>query len=287
MATFSNAGIQNNITWASNTPNITNFTDYDIEQGILYRSELVSSQVNGALQMLSTAARWNQFGGGYWSPNSTYDAGNTCRMAVMIGNKYHISEFMATKQTINVCPVNTAVVTTNFFSSGYMYLIVNTDLTQIRDNINDGWVLIDYYASYIEDLINNFKTNIAQQLETTKNEIVRKLTPSWYNFGSIGGGSWDLNLGIGNDLYNCFSVTLTAAVSFRNIITTGSTEKSGLLVILNGGNYLNSMFTDSRCIFTFDVPFPVFPSNTSGGTQYLALPYYYVPSMNKIFFTRV
>lgn len=286
MAILDKNGYDYNKSWAAETPNVNQLTEYDRDMGILYRSEIISAQVNGALQHISNGTRWAMYGAGYYTPNTTYDIGNICKIAFKMGNgKFYLAEFICKNQVVNVCPVKD--LTPLYFDCGFMYFEIQ-DFNVLRTKVADGWEVMDYFIAYLEGMIADFQKQITKQLEDTKNEIINKLTPTWYNFGSIKGGSWDLNLAIGNDQYNNFLVTCTANVSLRNIIITGATEKSGLLIFLNGFNYVTGMFSDVKAVYTFDVPYPTPPYNTGEGKTYIGMPYYFTPKAgNKVFFTRI
>lgn len=73
MANITNKPIQN--IWASNTTNIEPSSTAD-NQGILYGADIVSNQLNGALNTLSNQVAFNQYNGGQYSADLTYNVGN-------------------------------------------------------------------------------------------------------------------------------------------------------------------------------------------------------------------
>lgn len=73
MANITNKPIQN--IWASNTTNIEPSSTAD-QQGILYGADIVSNQLNGALNTLSNQVAFSQYNGAQYSADLTYNVGN-------------------------------------------------------------------------------------------------------------------------------------------------------------------------------------------------------------------
>ncbi len=73
MANITNNPIKN--IWASNTTNIEPSSTADT-QGILYGADIVSNQLNGALNTLSNQVAFNQYNGGQYNSDLSYNVGN-------------------------------------------------------------------------------------------------------------------------------------------------------------------------------------------------------------------
>ena len=73
MANITNKPIKN--IWASNTSNIEPSSSADT-QGILYGADIVSNQLNGALNTLSNQVAFNQYNGGQYNSELSYNVGN-------------------------------------------------------------------------------------------------------------------------------------------------------------------------------------------------------------------
>lgn len=73
MANITNKPIKN--IWASDTTNIEPSSTADT-QGILYGAEIVSNQLNGALNTLSNQVAFNQYNGGQYNSELSYNVGN-------------------------------------------------------------------------------------------------------------------------------------------------------------------------------------------------------------------
>ena len=73
MANITNNPIKN--IWASNTTNIEPSSSADT-QGILYGADIVSNQLNGALNTLSNQVAFNQYNGGQYNNELSYNVGN-------------------------------------------------------------------------------------------------------------------------------------------------------------------------------------------------------------------
>lgn len=94
MANITNKPIQN--IWASNTTNIEPSSSAD-QQGILYGSDIVSNQLNGALNTLSNQVAFSQYNGGQYSADLTYNVGN------VVSLYYRKSNGMNYSQTLFKC----------------------------------------------------------------------------------------------------------------------------------------------------------------------------------------
>ncbi|GAA8586134.1 hypothetical protein oki149_12310 [Helicobacter pylori] len=73
MANITDKPIQN--VWASKTTNIEASSNADA-QGIQYGAEIVSNQLNGALNTLSNQVAFNQYNGGQYNNALSYNVGN-------------------------------------------------------------------------------------------------------------------------------------------------------------------------------------------------------------------
>ncbi len=73
MANITDKPIQN--IWASQTTNIEASSNADA-QGIQYGAEIVSNQLNGALNTLSNQVAFTQYNGGQYNRDLSYNVGN-------------------------------------------------------------------------------------------------------------------------------------------------------------------------------------------------------------------
>lgn len=89
MANITNKPIQN--IWASNTTNIEPSSNADT-QGILYGSDIVSNQLNGALNTLSNQVAFSQYNGGQYSADLTYNVGNVVSVYYRQSNGMNYSQ---------------------------------------------------------------------------------------------------------------------------------------------------------------------------------------------------
>ena len=270
--------------WASGTSNVMTFTDIEKSQGIIFKSEIISNQVNGVLKDISNAVRWCQFNGAYYQANTTYDIGNQCAVIVKLKdfNQYVRINFYAINQVTNVPPL-TADVSSVETPGGY--LIYESDsLDVLKTKLSPGWAIDTYLIDYFTA---KFKA-LEKALTDKVNEAIERTKDKWRNLGNVG-GTWNFNLGDkANDGYNCFILALTSATNFNQFITTGIKDnKSGLIVIQNGGLNLKKFFTSTNVIHTIEVPIDPEPYNSSGGNNFLCFPYYFNPTTNKVYMTRV
>ena len=86
MANITDKPIQN--IWASKTTNIETSSQADA-QGIQYGAEIVSNQLNGALNTLSNQVAFNQYNGGQYNSSLSYNVGN------VVSIYYRASESMS------------------------------------------------------------------------------------------------------------------------------------------------------------------------------------------------
>lgn len=89
MANITNNPIKN--IWASNTTNVEPSSPAD-NQGILYGADIVSSQLNGALNTLSNQVAFNQYNGGQYSADLTYNVGNVVSVYYRQSNGMNYSQ---------------------------------------------------------------------------------------------------------------------------------------------------------------------------------------------------
>ena len=103
----------------------------------------------------------------------------------------------------------------------------------------------------------------------------------WKDLGNVS-GNYSLNFGGANNNYNNFWMTLTNNTNFTTVVTTGAKERSGVIVIRNGGTKLQKMF--SNAFWSFTVPILSAP-NASNNGNYLVFPYKLLPT-GLVIFTR-
>lgn len=89
MANITNKPIKN--IWASNTTNIELSSTAD-QQGILYGSDIVSNQLNGALNTLSNQVAFSQYNGAQYSDELTYNVGNVVSVYYRQSNSINYSQ---------------------------------------------------------------------------------------------------------------------------------------------------------------------------------------------------
>lgn len=89
MANITNKPIQN--IWASNTTNIKASSSAD-NQGILYGADIVSNQLNGALNTLSNQVAFSQYNGAQYSADLTYNVGNVVSVYYRQSNGMNYSQ---------------------------------------------------------------------------------------------------------------------------------------------------------------------------------------------------
>ncbi|GAA7926815.1 hypothetical protein HpBT060_14820 [Helicobacter pylori] len=94
MANIINKPIQN--IWASKTANIEASSSADA-QGILYGAEIISNQLNGALNTLSNQVAFNQYNGGQYNQTLSYNVGN------VVSLYYRASESVSYVKTFFKC----------------------------------------------------------------------------------------------------------------------------------------------------------------------------------------
>lgn len=94
MANITDKPIQN--IWASQTTNIEASSEADA-QGIQYGAEIVSNQLNGALNTLSNQVAFNQYNGGQYNSTLSYHVGN------VVSLYYRASESVSYVKTFFKC----------------------------------------------------------------------------------------------------------------------------------------------------------------------------------------
>ncbi len=94
MANITDKPIQN--IWASKTTNIESSSNADA-QGIQYGAEIVSNQLNGALNTLSNQVAFNQYNGGQYNSGLSYNVGN------VVSLYYRASESVSYVKTFFKC----------------------------------------------------------------------------------------------------------------------------------------------------------------------------------------
>ena len=94
MANITDKPIQN--IWASKTTNIEASSNADV-QGIQYGAEIVSNQLNGALNTLSNQVAFNQYNGGQYNSTLSYNVGN------VVSLYYRASESVSYVKTFFKC----------------------------------------------------------------------------------------------------------------------------------------------------------------------------------------
>ena len=114
-----------------------------------------------------------------------------------------------------------------------------------------------------------------------QNQWVQVVRDKWRDLGNAI-GTYNLTFGGENNIYNNFWINLTGPTSFGTVNASGAAERSGLLVVRNGGRNLNRFFIN--VYYSFTVPILSAPNNSNNG-QYLIFPYKILPT-GLVVFTR-
>ena len=81
------------IIWASTTTNTVTFSSSEIGNGIVYEGGIVSNQLNGVAQFITTAIRHTQTTGELYDPSQTYNPSQYCSQLVSTNGIVKISFF--------------------------------------------------------------------------------------------------------------------------------------------------------------------------------------------------
>ena len=157
MANITDKPIKN--IWASKTTNIESSSNADV-QGIQYGSEIVSNQLNGALNTLSNQVAFTQYNGGQYNSGLSYNVGN------VVSLYYRASESVSYVKTFfkcindnggngitNISPIsggNASVESGITFITGGDFNITNWSVLEKKDQPN---VIYHSNNSYTLDLL--------------------------------------------------------------------------------------------------------------------------------------
>lgn len=257
--------IPTNQPWAGDTPNKIVYNEQDLSQGIKFKSNIVSNQLNTALNDLSENMRFMQCSGGVYIQNMRYYRGHIVALHVITNDRYGIG--VRFFQCIND---NNGVGIVNEFP----YLNVT--------NTTDGNGLKIYSANGINTTYWRECDAVGRELQ---DKVQNALSDKWKHLGAVR-GNFDMNFGGNNNNFNNFTIDLTGSTQFNNILAVNSAkERSGLLVIKRGGANLKKFFNAGVAYFTFDIPFAIIPQGSNNGSM-MIFPYKLIPQLNKVIFTR-
>ncbi len=284
MAILSAQGYPLEKSWASNTSNIVSLTEEEKGKGIIYQSDVVSSFMNGALRDISNSVRWTMFGSAEYQENVVYDPGNCVRIRVWCEDvkKWAFVNYVyeggpQSESTANRYPCKLSTRQ----SVSKQTFIVAPSLKEVYNTANtDEFWSID--SAFYDFLMAEFE-RIRQEIINEVNKLLDRNQPKWQNLGNVQ-GTFDLNLA---PEFNCYYMRLIGATTFRNILTAGAIEKSGLIVILSGANHIQSLWSGTNIIYSFDWPFDPMPKNTAGGSTFICMCYYWSPITSTVHMTRV
>lgn len=284
MAILATQGYPLEKAWASNTSNIASLTEDDKGKGIIYQSDVISSFMNGALRDISNSVRWTMFNAGEYQQNVMYDPGNCVRTRVWCEDvkQWYFADYIYTggangETTANRFP--SKLPTRESVSK--QTFIVTPSLKDLYNpaNVDEFWSINNAFYNFMMAEFEKMKEEFRQEITI----LLDRNQPKWQDLGNVA-GTFDLDLG---PEFNCYYMRLTGPTTFRNIITTNAVEKSGLIVILSGADNIQSLWTGTNMIYSFDWPFDPAPKNTATNTTYICMCYYYAPVAGRIFMTRV
>lgn len=250
-----------NTTWAEETPNVVAQTDNDRRKGIEFQSLIVSNQLNSAFKTISDAMRFHQCNGGQWLQNFNYSVGNVVAVIVTLPERDGLFEcqyFRCKADNVNVFPYVSYSPTTQ---NGVSVYRVSSAAVQPQ------WELCNGLEKWVDKTIDD------------------KTSDKWKNLGSVA-GTFNLDFSGANNNFNNFSLSLSGSTRFQTCNFMGAKERSGLLVITSGGNYLSAFF--SNAYYSFGVPFDPLPNNSGEGNK-LVFPFKIVPNGAEagVYFTRI
>lgn len=254
-----------NATWAGDTPNKQEYDNNKIKAGIVFQSQVISKELNSALNTLSENMRYMQCAGGFYLENMRYFKGHIVALNVITNSKYGVGirYFQCInddngKGIVNKFPYNTISAR------------------------SDGNGLITYTVSGVNTTYWRECDAITKEIQDyTQNAIADK----WKDLRNVS-GTFNMNFGGTNNNFNNFTLTLTGATNFGIVSpVTGVKERSGLIVIKSGGANLKKFFDAGVAYYSFVVPIPIAPEG-SGNNNMLIFPYKLIPQLNKVVFTR-
>ncbi|EGV1470916.1 hypothetical protein JF110_001641 [Campylobacter jejuni] len=252
--------------WAGETPNKLELGDTEIGQGIVFQSNIVSNQLNSALNTLSENLRYNQCAGGFYLPNMRYFKGHIVALNVIVNSKYGVG--IRYFQCIN-----------DNNEQGIVNVHPYINITQQTD----GNGLITYTATGVNTTYWQECVGVSKELS---DQVQDAISDKWKDLGSVSGNFNNFNFGGANNNFNNFLLTLTANTNFGALASvTSAKERSGMFVIKSGGQFLKKFFTAGVAYYSFGVPFSILPEGSNNGDM-LMIPYKVIPSLNKVVFTR-
>lgn len=123
--------------WANSSANVSTQTSSSIAEGIVYQSNLVSSQVNGALQNISSNLQYIQKAPMYWRNTITYPQGSIVCLRVKAAtdvNIYQMRFYMALSENSAVPPTNGTAQTITGLADAPFVEYVLTDAGEETDD---------------------------------------------------------------------------------------------------------------------------------------------------------
>lgn len=163
-----------NLTFADETPNILEKTPQESEQGILYQSFVVSNEMNGILNQLSTNIRNLQLTGGYYTAGQCYYKGQICKASVeqqaAFGPSIQFFECINDDNGRGI--IDQPLFTTAQFRDEngvrtYIATEANVNKTYWR-MLNGAEAAL---KKYVEDEINKLKTWVTGEINGLRNEM--------------------------------------------------------------------------------------------------------------------
>lgn len=130
--------------WASATSNTVTFSTSEIGAGIVYEGNIVSNQLNGVAQFITTAIRHTQTTGELWDKNQTYNPSQYCSQLVSTNGIVKISYFQNTSVS-NL--TGDAPLTGTTASNQNDVQVLNDDSSLTFNSTNWSKVLIDNTAT--------------------------------------------------------------------------------------------------------------------------------------------
>lgn len=131
--------------WAENTPNKVIPTQAEIQQGVVYRSEIESDIVNGRENIAWNALQYAQQTGGLYNALIPYPIGSSCKICFLINNVKTFVTFFRTgsDSTAGIPPLDNAVVTTQNGIDIYSNGTTNANWIQDVDH-ETGYAFLSY-----------------------------------------------------------------------------------------------------------------------------------------------
>lgn len=131
--------------------------------------------------------------------------------------------------------------------------------------------------------INNVTGEAFSCINNTANQNVwvNVTRDAWKDLGTVN-GTYNMTFGGANNKFNNFWLRLNGNTNFGTVNSAGAAERSGMFIILAGGNMLQRFFTN--VYYSFTVPILSAPNNSANGTI-LMFPYKILPT-GLVVFTR-